>query len=115
MTCDAVIDSFADASCCIVEVVNGGCGLDTDVLRLTWSTLHTPSLLRATIFSAVSFDLTLYFLPSTSLNSHLNAALRLSLSKNAYMFQYSSGLKSRISRSRSTIILSATDCTRPAD
>ena len=31
------------------------------------------------------------------------------------MFQYSSGVKERISFSRSTIILSAADCTLPAD
>ncbi len=35
--------------------------------------------------------------------------------KSAGKLQYSSGTKARISSSRSTIILSATDCTRPAE
>ncbi|MOA11566.1 hypothetical protein D3C78_1315150 [compost metagenome] len=37
------------------------------------------------------------------------------VARSAWISQYSSGTKARISRSRSTTSFTATDCTRPAD
>jgi hypothetical protein len=53
------------------------------------------------------------FFPSTSKSRALKAWP--SFTRSAPMLQYSSGLKARISRSRSTISRSATVCTRPAE
>ncbi|MNN41130.1 hypothetical protein D3C81_1552300 [compost metagenome] len=39
----------------------------------------------------------------------------LAVPRSAWISQYSSGMKARISRSRSTTSFTATDCTRPAD
>jgi hypothetical protein len=53
------------------------------------------------------------FLPSTWWSRAVKRCS--SFSSNASIDQYSTGLKARISRSRSTMSRSATVCTRPAD
>src|SRR3954453_1102514 len=108
--------SLRAASCCSVEVVNGGGGFLEKGLVSTEETVNRPASTTAFAASAspglpmVSRSI---FLPS----SCARRAVKLcpSLSKAAVIDQYSCGRKISISRSRSTTSRSATDCTRHAD
>ena len=105
--------SFLAASCCRVLVVNGAC---SGRLRCRFSTLVTTNGSLAsspTIRSASSRVWICGLWPSIFLSSASNSWP--SLAQRASMLQYSWAVNARISRSRSTISLSATVCTRPAE
>src|SRR3954451_6224249 len=108
--------SLRAASCCNVEVVNGGGGLREKGLVSTEDTEKRPASTTALAASAspllpiVSRSI---FLPSSCARRAVNCWP--SASNVAVTDQYSCALNSSISRSRSTIRRKATDCTRPAD
>ncbi len=104
------------ASCCRVEVVNGGRGL-----RLVC--FFSKSFIVYFCFSKsaiILFTCSAFFksiLSNFLFATECSLALKIffSLLKTPSKLQYSSVLKALISRSRSTIKRTATDCTRPAD
>src|SRR3954452_6922573 len=104
------------ASCCRVDVVNGGGGFFEKGLVSTEETVNWPASTTALAASAspllpmVSRSI---FVPSSCTSRPVNDWP--SASNVALIDQYSWGLKTSISRSRSTISRSATDWTRPAD
>ena len=104
------------ASCCSVEVVNGGGGLRVNGLVSTDWTVKRPSsttFLAAVALPSSPIDKRSILLPSSATSRAENGVP--SASKLATTDQYSRALNSSISRSRSTIRRSATDWTRPAD
>ena len=106
--------SLRPASCWSVEVMNGGAGLRRRSPRVTDRTTNgRPS--RPAMSARVSASLVSdAFSPRTSRSVASNCGGRLPVSR-ACSDQYSTGTKASISRSRSTISRTATDCTRPAD
>ena len=119
MVLRVVKPSLREASCCRVEVVNGGDGRRLRSLLATSVTCSEPPAacwMRMRASSAV--------LPSTMVNcSNFFPSSLTSLALNgceawassAPMLQYSRALNASISSSRSTIMRSAGDCTRPAE
>ena len=59
-----VMDSFRDASCCMVEVVKGGEGLRCLSVRFTVLTVKGACSVSRTTASTSSADLSSAFLPS---------------------------------------------------
>ena len=108
-------DSLRDASCWSVEVVNGGAGCFLRCDFLSSVTMYSAPERRASIPSACSFEASSAFFPSISASFAANARFEEAAVNFASMLQYSCDRNARISSSRSTIILTATDCTRPAD
>ena len=106
--------SFRAASCCRVEVMNGGAGDCLRSLRATLSTTYAPLLSAASIARACSSFATSAFFPSTLVSLARNGG-GFSAASFAANVQYSTGRNALISSSRSTIIFMATDCTRPAE
>ena len=111
--------SLREASCCRVEVVNGGAGRRLRSLLVTSVTCSEPlaaATMRSRAASAVSPSVMVNCsnLPPSSL---LSRALKgcEGCAHSAAMDQYSRATKASISSSRSTIMRSAGDCTRPAD
>ena len=102
--------SFADASCCIVDVVNGGSAwLLVSVFLICFISKEPFSAFTAfSTASASSLQEGLNFFPSFSARYAVNG-LCCPSDKSAVTFQYSVGTKAFISLSLSTIILSATD------
>ena len=101
------IPSFRDASCCSVEVVNGAAGLRGAVFC---SRLRTPNPPKASAEASAS---TAAWSERFPWNSAVNpepfgAAKRPSMRKSM------SETNCSMARSRSTIMRTATDCTRPA-
>ena len=100
--------NFLEASCCKVEVVNGAAGAFFAGFVCRSFTLKSASIQEFKKASASFFVLNVFgslaftFLPSLLVNS-------------ASILKEASGLKSKISRSRSTINRTATDCTLPAE
>ena len=116
--------SFRAASCCTVEVVNGGDGVRLTSRSRTSRTRYDASRSRSTCCCAsASADRIRPRLSgdAASLSSPIctsragNADSSPFGARRASTVQYSFGSNARISRSRSTISRSATDCTRPAD
>src|SRR3989338_10794647 len=106
--------SLRAPSCCNVDVVNGGGGVFFSSFSSMDFTVYDAYFKSAsTCFDSLSEDVT-NFSPSFLLSDATNSSF-FSVSKEASTVQYSTGLKARISRSRSTMIFTATDCTRPAD
>jgi len=135
MVCATLKPSLRLASCCKVDVVKGACGnLSESFLSASTSLKSRIFLISKYIFHFLSFcDLRLssciprvarIFLSSISsfIFFHFPEILRSSAlkftpstSKRTFNFQLSSGLKSIISLSLSTISFTATDCTLQAD
>ncbi len=114
MVLRAVKPSFLPASCCNVEVMNGGAGFRRRSPRVTdLTTNRAPSseAIRARVVSSLPSDA---FSPATSFKVATNSGGRAALSR-AWSDQYSTGRNALISRSRSTISRTVTDCTRPAE
>ena len=111
----ALNDSFLDASCCKVEVVNGGAGVFFLVLFLILVMINSPFSSIASTLSVSSLLSALNFSPLTSVSFAGNARLLEADNSFASMLQYSCASKLSISCSLSTISLTATDCTRPAE
>ena len=111
--------SLREASCCRVEVVNGGAGRRLRSLLATSVTCSAPcaaAVIRLRASSAVSPSVTVNcsnFFPSSFVSLALKACD--GCASSASMVQYSRATKASISSSRSTIMRSAGDCTRPAD
>ena len=109
--------SLRDASCCRVEVMKGGAGARltgfASIDATVGATASTAAVaLRAAAASARSYLPSV--LPSKVVSRASNASPRGVL-RRALTDQYSLGRNASISISRSTIMRSATDCTRPAD
>ena len=112
MVCDTEKPNLRAASCCKVEVVNGGAGdffdgLVTMSVILNLASLHTSRKARAS-------SLVLKRLPNSALTSAFSP-FSSSTSKTAVALYHDSLTKAFTSRSRSTIKRTATDCTRPAE
>ena len=104
------------ASCCIVLVVKGAGGCLATSLRRTEPTTKSDFLSSAVICSARSLSRIANLSNGCPfIFTKSNSATSESLSNSATTVQYSSALNFRISFSRSTINLTATDCTRPAE
>src|SRR5665213_2441432 len=109
--------NLREASCCKVEVRNGGKGWRLAGLLSRLSTLKTWPFNAA----AIAVDV------PASLNANFSRRLPSTLDKAAWnsvpwevvntpsIVQYSCGRKASISSSRSQMIRKATDCTRPAE
>ena len=104
------------AACCSVEVIKGADGFDwvgfssrSATIKSDCSSSATIALVCASFFS--SRGLPAFFTASRRMVSCLACWLWVLL----WISQYSTGVKARISRSRSTTRRVATDCTRPAD
>ena len=113
----ALKPSFRDASCCRVDVINAGAGLRFTVFLLSDETKYFCSNRLSRIVSACSaFFIENFsnFFPSKVLNFALKILFSL-FSNFASIVQNCSAWNASISASRSTTILRATDCTRPAD
>ena len=110
-----------DASCCIVEVMNGGAGRRRVSRLRTESTAYSAPSRSAAIAPARSAsEIWMRFSPLSERSAALNVmgflfAASARLARLASIVQYSSGTNAWISRSRSTMRRSATDWTRPAD
>ena len=107
------------ASCCKVEVIKGAAGLRLRSFACTSMTCKTPfaacfkaAIAACAAASSVKLNCST-FLPANTDNPAWKACLPKRLA--AAIFQYSSVLKASISRSRSTIMRKAGDCTRPAE
>ena len=106
--------NLRDASCCSVEVMNGGTGLRRFSRFATELTLNSESSTCATRFladvsSATEMASSLRFMKRAP---RMGGFLAF---RFASIVQYSRLMKALISRSRSTMSRSATVCTRPAD
>src|SRR4026209_1123679 len=102
------------ASCWSVEVMNGGAGFRRRSPRFTDFTVHAWPW-RPLITAMVSASLgRSAFCPRTSLRVAGKSGGLLP-SSLAWRDQYSTGTKAAISRSRSVMRRTATDCTRPAE
>src|SRR5512145_2853689 len=102
-----------DASCCNLLVVKGGSAARLSSFFSSLSTLNDAFFISAASLAASSPLDTFAFLPST-LRSFASKGGGLPPSNCAVRFQYSSGTNLLISSSRSQIIRTATDWTRPA-
>ena len=110
--------SLREASCCSVEVVNGGGGL-----RRTSFFSRSRTAKPVARWACSTIRLASASLPSANLSSFspftpTSFAVMTSplvVVKSASMVQYSRAVKPSISSSRSQIRRSATDCTRPAE
>jgi hypothetical protein len=109
--------SLRDASCCKVEVLNGGAGFRPTCFFSIPSTERsrawTSRTARRAAVSSRSANLSRR-LPSSCASRALNVRPS-GVSSSASTVQYSCARKAWISASRSQISRSATDCTRPAD
>ncbi len=107
------------ACCCNVLVVNGGRVRCLASRLVTFETLYTARSRSSLItIAAVSLLITGFpFCPGTVLSEAEKRCLFCAdcVWRSAVITHYSWGLKASISRSRSTIILSAIDCTLPAE
>src|SRR3989338_7639799 len=113
MVCLTENPSLREASCWSVDVVNGGGGVLFNSFSSMDATFHSfPSTSLITV-SDSSLVLGTNFSPLYLLRSAVNVSF-LSVSSEAVIVQYSTGTNALISRSRSTMIFTATDCTRPA-
>ena len=101
------------AACCKVEVIYGALGLTLVGLSSRTETLYSASLRIFNKASVCALFCNFKVLPPCFTASKRMSSLADCVSANTC--QYSSGIKARISRSRSTTSLVATDCTRPAD
>ena len=109
MVCDTEYPSLRAASCCKVEVVKGGAG-DFFTGFFVISSMLKEAALHDSKNSMTSF---------LSFRRLFSSAFRIVVPsgsvKLAMMRKAASDTNSLISRSRSTIRRTATDCTRPAD
>ncbi len=108
--------SLRDASCCRVEVVKGGAGVRRAGFFSTEATLKVADSTAARAAWATASA------PRSNFVSRLPSCLTRRARKgsepavtSASMVQYSWVLNRSISSSRSTMMRSATDCTRPAE
>ena len=101
------------AACCSVEVIYGALGLTLVGLSSRLITLYSASLIRFNKASVSALLCSFKVLPFCFTASRRMSSFFALVSANTC--QYSSGIKARISRSRSTTSFTATDCTRPAD
>ncbi|MNI66501.1 hypothetical protein D3C73_1220690 [compost metagenome] len=119
MVLRVVKPSLREASCCSVEVVNGGAGRRLRSLLATSVTCRAPCAacwMRRRAASAVSPSVTVNcsnFCPSSLISLALKCCE--GCAHSAAIDQYSRAMKASISSSRSTIMRSAGLCTRPAD
>ncbi len=95
-------------------MVNGGAGLRFERLTTIDSTTGRLARIAATCRLAVSPSPITGFCPSIRTSSAEKSAPP-GARRRASIVQYSTALKARISRSRSTTSRTATDWTRPAD
>ena len=102
------------ASCCRLDVVNGGAGERFVFLTATSVTIGRLARIAAAWRSAVSPSPISGFLPPIRTRSASNVS-PFGAIRTAFSVQYSRAVNARISRSRSTTIRTATDCTRPAE
>src|SRR5690606_55090 len=100
--------SLREASCCRVEVVKGGAG---DFLAGFWSRAATEKVAPIFFFKKVSASVLL----AKVLPKRAEKACPLEVLNSALIRTAASGTNPSISRSRSTIKRTATDCTRPAE
>ena len=109
--------SFRLASCCRVEVVKGGAGAFLRCFFLTEVMVKADFSISFTALSALSLFLISAFLPERVARRARSGSFSFlpPVSKPALISQYSSGIKSSISCSRSATMRTATLCTRPAD
>src|SRR3954451_4344805 len=107
--------SLREASCWSVEVVNGGLAERLRSAFLTSATIQSAARERvaASVAEPSSPRTNLFFSPNGY--RARNLSFLAPGVRSASRLQYSWVLKASISRSRSTIILSAADCTRPAE
>ena len=111
MVCATVNPSFLAASCCRVDVVNGGAGVLRNGLREIASTVNVAPFMLA-MKSAASFS----FLKRWSSSAFISCVLPLSSLMNMAVTLNDGSLRNAaISLSLSTMSLTATDCTLPAD
>ena len=104
-----------EASCCRVEVMKGGAGVFfLTPFLMSVMTKSPPSSSERICFACASFLIST-FSPLKEARRAGNCFLEREVESLASMVQYSSCLKSRISFSRSTISLTTTDCTLPAE
>ena len=101
------------ASCCSVEVMKGGAGFFLRSPRVTERTTKRAPSSRAISARVEASSVSAAFSPSTSRRLAVNSGGSVAF-RRACNVQYSTGTKAWISRSRSTISRTATDCTRPA-
>jgi len=94
--------------------MNGGAGLRLLSPRVTERTRKRAPSSRAITARVVASSASAAFSPSTSRSVAMNSGGSVAFSL-AWSVQYSTGTNAWISRSRSTISRTATDCTRPAD
>jgi len=121
----AVKPSLRAASCCSVEVVNGGDGLRRFGLRSTRATARLPAAAAMSVCSTSRAWASLVIVKRPFWVSASTLSPRYSISRagkrllsfrpRASTVQYSWRRKAVISSSRSQISRSATLCTRPAD
>ena len=110
----AVKWSLRPASCWSVEVMKGAAGFRRRSPRVTALTFHCPPwspVITASVTDSVGRSA---FSPPTSFRVATNSGGVWPLSR-AWSDQYSTGTKAWISRSRSVMRRTATDCTRPAE
>ncbi|SSS48200.1 Uncharacterised protein [Acinetobacter baumannii] len=101
------------AACCKVEVMYGALGFTLVGLSSRWATLYSAPFNTSNRASVSALFFNLSVLPAClTASRRISSFLALVSAKTC---QYSSGIKARISRSRSTTSFTATDCTRPAD
>ncbi len=115
----ALKPSLREASCCSVEVVNGGAGLRRRCLRSTARTVSSPRAAFSSVLTASRAALSLVKLNCSTLAPRYSTSFAGNFCSecmsSASMVQYSCGWKAAISSSRSQIMRSAGLCTRPAD
>ena len=94
--------------------MNGGAGFFLRSPRVTERTMKRAPSTRAMTARVASSVASEAFSPSTSRSVAVNSGGSLAV-RRACSVQYSTGTNAWISRSRSTISRTATDCTRPAE
>ena len=117
MVCLAPKPSLRLASCCSVEVMNGGYGLRDAGFASTEATLSAAAATASTApcaSASVARSKRSSLRPSSVVSRASNVSPR-GVTSSAFTLQYSRGRNASISISRCTISRSATDCTRPAD
>ena len=105
------------ASCCKVEVVNGGGGLRLAGLASMLATVKaavSSACLNASASAPVPMSRRCTLRPSAPTSRASNSSPR-GVARVAISDQYSRGTNFSISSSRSQTSRSATDCTRPAE
>ena len=100
--------NFLDASCCKVDVVNGAAGDFFAGFLSSFPTEKSAPIFCFKKASAFSLDAKVLF-------NLASKTFPFSVLKLAFILYDASGVKPSISRSLSTINLTATDCTRPAE